>query len=148
MNGTRVGVGPRERLYASTTDTFDPAEDLDYIAIEYALNGESVRLTTAEKIYAARILDGRGKTLKDIGRRVGSDPSTVDGWKSNGWKSGKHPKARVGSVRAEAVCGEPRMYRRHLKAGERCDVCRAANAAADRRYRLTGSRQGPGPEQA
>lgn len=40
----------------------------------------------------------------------------------------------------EPKCGEPRMYRQHLKAGERCDVCRAANAAADRRYRLTGSR--------
>ena len=41
----------------------------------------------------------------------------------------------------EPVCGEPRMYRRHLKNGERCEVCRAANAAADRRYRLTGSRK-------
>jgi hypothetical protein len=143
VNGNRVGVGPRERLYASTTDTFDPHNDLDYIAIEYALNGEPVRLTTAEKIYAARILDGRGVSVKDIGRRVGSDPSTVEGWKDNGWKpGGKHPKTRVRSKRPDPVCGEPRMYRRHLKAGERCDVCRAANAAADRRYRLTGTRQG------
>jgi len=140
MNGSRVGVGPRERLYASTTDTFDPDRDLDYIAIEYALNGEPVQLTTAEKIHAAQILDGRGISTKDIGRRIGSDPSTVEGWRSNGWKPGKHPKTRVRNKRQEPVCGEPRMYRRHLKAGERCDVCRAANAAADRRYRLTGTR--------
>ncbi|MFD9004489.1 hypothetical protein ACFV0T_26610 [Streptomyces sp. NPDC059582] len=144
MNGTRVGVGPRERLYQSTTETFDAEQDLDYIAIERALNGEPVRLTVAEKIHAARILDGRGSSLKDIGRRVGSDPSTVDGWKRNGWQPGKHPKTRVRTKRPEPVCGEPRMYRRHLKAGERCDVCRAANAAADRRYRLSGSRQEAG----
>lgn len=141
MNGSRVGVGPRERLYVSTTDTFDSEQDLDFIAIEYALNGESVQLTPAEKIYAARVLDGRGASLKEIGRRVGCDSSTVDGWKSNGWKPGKHPKTRVRAKRPEPVCGEPRMYRRHLKAGERCEVCRAANAAADRRYRLTGSQK-------
>lgn len=42
----------------------------------------------------------------------------------------------------EPVCGEPRMYRRHLKNGDPpCPVCRAANAAADRRYRLTGSQK-------
>lgn len=37
-------------------------------------------------------------------------------------------------------CGEARMYRQHLRRGESCEVCRGANAAADRRYRLTGSR--------
>jgi hypothetical protein len=142
MNGHRVGAGNRERLYASTTATFDEAADLDFIAIEYALNGEPVQLTRAEKIHAARILDGRGMSLKDIGRRVGSDPATVEGWKNNGWKpGGVHPKTRTRSPRPEPVCGEPRMYRRHLKNGERCDTCRAANAAADRRYRLTGSRK-------
>ncbi|MFE6474575.1 hypothetical protein [Streptomyces rochei] len=142
MNGNRVGVGVRERLYASTTATYDPDNDLDFIAIEYALNGEPVKLTTAEKIYAARLLDERRMDFKNIGRRVGSDPSTVRGWKANGWKpGGSHPKT-VKSARPEPVCGEPRMYRRHLKKGERCDVCRAANAAADRRYRLTGSQSG------
>jgi hypothetical protein len=140
MNGHRVGAGQRERLYASTTDTFDETADLDYIAIEYALNGEPVQLTQAEKIHAARILDGRGLTPKAIGPRIGADPATVRGWKANGWKpGGGHPKSRARTPRPEPICGEPRMYRRHLKAGERCDICRAANAAADRRYRLTGS---------
>lgn len=142
MNGHRVGAGQRGRLYVSTTDTFDEAADLDYIAIEYALNGEPVKLTRAEKIHAARILDDRGIGMKTIGQRVGSDSSTVQGWKDNGWKpGGSHPKTRTRAKRPEPVCGEPRMYRRHLKAGEKCDTCRAANAAADRRYRLTGSQK-------
>jgi hypothetical protein len=141
VNGHRVGAGTRERLYVSTTDTYDENADLDLIAIEYALNGEPVRLTLAEKIHTARILDGRGFSLKATGERIGSDASTIQGWKDNGWKpGGKHPKTRTRAPRPEPVCGEPRMYRRHLKAGETCDVCRAANAAADRRYRLTGSR--------
>jgi hypothetical protein len=141
MNGHRVGAGLRERLYASTTDTFDEAADLDYIAIEYALNGEPVRLTQAEKIHAARILDDRGLGMKTISQRVGADSSTVQGWKDNDWKpGGPHPKARARAARTEPKCGEPRMYRRHLKKGENCATCRAANAAADRRYRLTGSR--------
>lgn len=141
MNGHRVGAGHRERLYASTTDTFDETADLDYIAIEYALNGEPVQLTTAEKIHAARILHDRGLSLKDIGRRIGADHTTIAGWRDNGWKPGPHPKSRTRTPRPEPVCGEPRMYRRHLKAGERCDICRAANAAADRRYRRTGSQK-------
>ncbi len=142
MNGTRLGAGIRERLYVSTTDTYDETADLDYIAIEYALNGERVALTPAEKIHAARILDARGLEPTPIARRIGSDPATVTGWKNNGWKpGGKHPKTRVRTPRPEPVCGEPRMYRRHLKNGERCDTCRAANAAADRRYRATGSQK-------
>jgi hypothetical protein len=140
VNGNRVGAGARERLYASTTDTYDEQADLDYIAIEYALNGEPVTLTRAEKIHAARILDARGYRTQEIADRIGSDRSTVNGWRDNGWKPGKPPTSQPRQKRPEPVCGEPRMYRRHLKNGDRCDICRAANAAADRRYRLTGSR--------
>jgi hypothetical protein len=143
VNGIRIGAGHRERLYASTTATYDETADLDFIAIEYALNGEPVKLTLAEKIHAARILDGRSLSDKAIGERIGSDTSTVRGWRDNGWKpGGAHPKTRKREPRPEPVCGEPRMYRRHLKNGEQpCDACRAANAAADRRYRLTGSQK-------
>lgn len=141
MNGNRVGAGARERLYVSTTETFHADLDLDYIAIEYALNGERVKLTVAEKIHAARILNDRGLGDKAIGERVGSSTSTVSDWRANGWKPGVPGKQVVRPRRAEPVCGEPRMYRRHLKNGETpCDACKAANAAADRRYRLTGSR--------
>lgn len=135
MNGNRVGAGQRERLYASTTITFDG--DLDLIAIDRALNGEPVKLTLAEKIHAARILDARGHDLTTIGERIRSDRSTVAGWKTNGWKAGKPARK---APRPPAKCGEARMYRQHLARGEKCDVCKAANAAADRRYRLTGSR--------
>ncbi|RIH58317.1 hypothetical protein D3C59_35895 [Streptomyces sp. SHP22-7] len=85
MNGNRVGVGLRERLYVSTTATFDPDNDLDFIAIEYALNGEPVKLTTAEKIYAARLLDERAMDFKNIGRRVGlTRPRSVGGRPTGG----------------------------------------------------------------
>lgn len=96
MNGHRIGGGTRGRLYASTTDTYDPDNDLDLIAIEHALNGEPVTLTIPEKIHAARILDARGVDLTAIGKRVGSDRSTVVSWKDNGWKpGGRHPKTRA-----------------------------------------------------
>lgn len=139
MNGIRIGAGDRQYLYASTTATFNETGDLDYIAIEHALNGQPVKLTIAEKLHAARLLHGRGYDDATIGRRIGSDRSTVTAWRENGWKPGA-PKRKQRQPRPEPVCGEPRMYRRHLKNGETCDVCRAANAAADRRYRLTGSR--------
>jgi hypothetical protein len=141
MNGMRVGAGARERHYPSTTDTYDIERDLDYVAIERVLNGDPVRLTPAEKIHAAQLLDARSFTLADISRRVGTDPSTVRGWKANGWKPGK-PTQAPKQQRPAPTCGEPRMYRRHLARGETpCDACRAGNAAADRRYRLTGSQQ-------
>jgi hypothetical protein len=141
VNGTRVGAGGRERLYASTTATFDDTADLDYIAIEYALNGEPVQLTILEKVYAAKILDERGLKLIAIATRIQSDPSTIKAWKANGWKPGTSQTKAPRAARPEPVCGEARMYRRHLRNGEPpCDLCRAANADADRRYRLTGSR--------
>ncbi len=135
MIATRLG-STRERLYASTTDTFDG--DLDLIAIEYALNGEPATLTLPEKLYAARILDDRGFDVTAIARRVGAGRDTVTGWKNNGWKPGKAatPKPK----RQPPKCGEARMYRKHLRDGETpCDACRAANSAADRRLRNTGS---------
>jgi hypothetical protein len=124
-------------LYVSTTGTFDEDADVDLIAIEHALNGEPVRLTTEEKVYAAQFLDGRGMDAPSIAHRVRTTAAIVRGWKANGWKRGVALPPQP--ERTEPVCGEPRMYRRHLKNGEHCDVCRAANAAADRRYRLTGS---------
>lgn len=144
MIANRVGANARERLYSSTTDTYDSDRDLDYIAIERAMNGEPVTLTIAEKVHAAQMLDARGYTAADIGQRIGSDPATIRGWKANGWQAGKNAPATVKPRQEPPKCGEPRMYRRHLALGEvPCTACRAANAAADRRYRLTGSRTAP-----
>ncbi|WP_331746665.1 hypothetical protein [Streptomyces sp. NBC_00842] len=83
MIAHRPGIA-HERLYASTTDTFDG--DLDFIAVEYALNGEEVTLTVAEKICAARILTELGFTSREVASRVGAARETVAGWKTNGWQ--------------------------------------------------------------
>lgn len=84
MIATRFGASAPARLYASTTDTFDG--DLDYIAVEYALNGEKVTLTVAEKICAARILTERGFPSREVAARVDAARETVAGWKANGWQ--------------------------------------------------------------
>ena len=86
MIATRIGADRRPYLYASTTATTDETGDLDYIAIEHALNGQRVQLTLAEQIHAARILHGRGYDLTTIGRRVGVDRRTVAAWRNNGWQ--------------------------------------------------------------
>jgi len=133
-----AGGGP----YACTTDALDADGDLDFVAINRVLAGARLDLTVDEKIYVARILDSAGLSMRVIGPRVRTDPYTVSRWKENGWKRlGPGAVPRVREERPEPRCGEARMYRRHLKRGERCDVCRAANAAADRRYRLTGTRR-------
>lgn len=141
MIGTLPSGRRRERIYVSTTDTFDEERDLDFIAIENRINGEPVRLTTEERIYAAKFLDARGWDAPAIAHRIGTTGPIVAGWKANGWKRGVSVPPQP--PRPEPVCGEQRMYRQHLKRGETCEVCRAANAAADRRYRLTGRTVSP-----
>ena len=142
MIATRIGVDPRPRLYASTTDTCDG--DLDLIAIEYALNGEPVTLTKAEKIYAARILDGYGYDATSIGRRIGSDRQTVLDWKVNHWKPGGG-LSRERIRREPPQCGTRGGYQQHRRHKEpACQPCRDANSAADRQYRLTGTTKGVG----
>ncbi|MFC9465175.1 terminase gpP N-terminus-related DNA-binding protein [Streptomyces coelicoflavus] len=139
MRAYRIGAEQRERIYVSTTGTYDETADLDLIAIEQAVNGERTRLSKAERMYAARFLDSRGLAPAEIAYRIGTNVGTVRNWKSTGWQGGQAPQ-QPRQERPEPVCGEPRMYRRHLTRGEKpCDACRAANAAADRRYRLTGS---------
>jgi hypothetical protein len=56
-------------MYPSTTATFNG--DLDYIAIEHAMNGEPAGLTLAERVEAARQLVARGICLAEAGLRVG-----------------------------------------------------------------------------
>lgn len=138
MIGNRPGI-TRERLYVSTTETFDAENDIDYIAIERVLGGKSVELNPAEKIHAARILVGRNYGVVEVARLLGVTRNTITAWQDNGWQQCK-PGPRK-SRREPPKCGEPRMYRQHVKRGEKCDECRAANAAADRRYRLTGSQK-------
>lgn len=89
LNGNRPGA-TRERLYASTTATFDG--DIDFIAIERVLNGDPVRLTAQEQLLTARLLDSRGVTATAIGKLIRADHTTVSRWKDNGWNAGPPPR--------------------------------------------------------
>ncbi|HLU70997.1 MAG TPA: hypothetical protein VKZ82_02370, partial [Nonomuraea sp.] len=92
MNATRIG-SHNPYLHASTTDTTDTTGDLDYIAIEHALNGRPVRLNLAEKVHAARLLHDRGYDLTTIGRHIGSDRRTIAAWRDNNWTPTAQPAA-------------------------------------------------------
>ncbi|WP_435597110.1 hypothetical protein [Streptomyces anulatus] len=83
MIATRPGAATPTRYYPSTTATFNG--DLDYIAIEHAMNGEPVKLTRGERIEAARQLDARGIHATEIGRRLGVARDTVTARRKNGW---------------------------------------------------------------
>lgn len=136
MIATRIG-SRREYLYASTTATFDETGDLDYIAIEHALNGQPVKLTQAEQIHAARILHTRGYDLTAIGQHVGVERRTVRTWRENGWKPAEAKPTQP--QRELQPCGTRAAYLRHRKNGEDCPTCRAANTADNRRYRRSRS---------
>ncbi|MFE3326840.1 hypothetical protein [Streptomyces sp. NPDC059176] len=117
----------RQRLYASTTDTCNG--DLDYIAIEQAMNGEAPDdLTLSERIEAARQLASRGINLTEVGRRVGRDRSIIVGWQNNGWK-------QPGQCRPDSQpidIGDAHHGRSGYSKGCRCRTCRDGAAAASR----------------
>ena len=132
MNGTRIGAAHRQRLYASTTDTYDETADLDYIAIEYALNGEPITLTLPEKIHAAQLLDARGYDLTIIGRYIGADRSTVSGWRDRGWTPPVDPQPiDIGHTQHG-----PSGYAK----GCRCRTCRNGARDAAREHRARARR--------
>ncbi|MBT2429403.1 hypothetical protein J7F02_28255 [Streptomyces sp. ISL-112] len=83
MIATRPGAATPTRYHPSTTATFDG--DLDYIAIEHAMNGEPVQLSRGERIEAARQLNLRGVNFTEIGRRLGVSREVVAGWRDNDW---------------------------------------------------------------
>ncbi|MEU0847677.1 hypothetical protein ABZ387_06880 [Streptomyces flaveolus] len=97
MIATRIGHDRRPYLYASTTRTYDEAGDIDFIAVEHALNGQLVTLTEAEKIHAARLLDSRGYSPTAISRHVGAELADVRRWKANGWQPGT-PRPRTSAA--------------------------------------------------
>ncbi|WP_030811446.1 hypothetical protein [Streptomyces sp. NRRL S-337] len=113
-------------VQVSTTETY--RDGVDLIAVERAVNEvPPAGMTAAEKLMAARILADHGVALNVITRHLRlPDRLTLPA----SAKRGPEP----------AVCGTDRGYRRHLRRSETpCGACRSARAAADRRYRLTGS---------
>ncbi|MFE9949337.1 helix-turn-helix domain-containing protein [Streptomyces sp. NPDC005531] len=125
MIATRPGAASRARMYLSTTATFDG--DLDYIAIEHAMNGEPVDLTPAERIEAARQLDARGMNHAEIGRRIGCDRSTVTAWRNSGW----NPPVAIQDPDPIDI-GAAQHGRSGYSKGCRCRTCKDGASAAKR----------------
>jgi hypothetical protein len=115
-------------------DTIDDPQATPWTGAEQSLNRDALAAARREEI---QHLIGFGFAEEEIAKRLDMGLSTVRGIVQELQTGQRRERKQL----PEPVCGDPRMYRRHLKNGERCDTCKAANAAADRRYRLTGSRK-------
>lgn len=115
----------------SSTET-STADDIDLIAIERVLNNSLPlpALTSAEQHLAVKLMDADGQTYEQIAERTGLVVRTVARW---------IVAERPAVKRQPQGCPSRAAYRRHRAKGETCEPCKEANAAADRRYRLTGS---------
>ncbi|MFF1499710.1 hypothetical protein ACFVZR_07500 [Streptomyces sp. NPDC058316] len=124
MIATRPGAAT-VYMHPSTTATFNG--DLDYIAIEHAMNGEAVDLTQAERVEAARQLVARGFCLAEAGLRVGCARETVAGWQNNGWAA---PATRPDPDPIDI--GNAKHGRSGYTKGCRCRTCKDGASAAKR----------------
>ncbi|MGW1931119.1 hypothetical protein [Streptomyces sp. NPDC001919] len=111
---------------------------IDTIAVERAVNGQrhGARLTEDEARYAAGLLLDAAVPFSVTATLVGVNANRIRGW---------YPELAATEVRRPitfkpASCGTRSGYQAHKRKGEPvCDSCRAANAAGDRHYKLTGS---------
>lgn len=132
ITGSRAGVAPRIRLYPSTTATFH--DDLDFVAVEKAMNGEIVELTPDEKVLAAKLLHQRGHDYTEIGRRLRCTRNTVSDWNKADWTPTQ--RVFVPPLEEEPIdIGAARHGRSGYTKGCRCRVCRDASAAYSRARR-------------
>lgn len=127
------------RIYVDTTTT--STGDVDHIAVERVVNadpGPRPQLTEEERRCAARLLQQHGFDAAATAKRLRLQPAAVRAL------LGLAPPSAT--PRQPPLCGSRRAYRRHLRNNESaCDDCRAANTAADRRLRNTGSTLAPSP---
>ncbi|MFJ1696235.1 hypothetical protein ACIOHC_13950 [Streptomyces sp. NPDC088252] len=124
MIATRPGAAT-VYMHPSTTATFNG--DLDYIAIERAMNGEPAELTLAERVEVARQLVARGICLAEAGLRVGCARETVVGWQNNGWAAPAKPPDPDPIDIGGATHG-----RSGYTKGCRCRTCKNGASAAKR----------------
>lgn len=107
---------------------------VDVVAVRRTVTGDDpAGLTTDEAAIAARILADQGVPVASILGRIRLREDAL------------RPvlKRPARQKQAQGGCGTRPGYLRHRRRGETaCEPCRAANAAADRRYRLTGSGTG------
>ncbi|MEV7770492.1 hypothetical protein [Kitasatospora sp. NPDC086791] len=125
---------PTAYRYVSTTETTTD-DDLDLIAIERVINNSRPlpTLTPAEQRITAHLMHQDDVPIEEIAARVGVAKSTVSNWLNPGPKQPRQLKP----------CPSRAAYLRHRAAGEDCEPCRRANAAADARYRRTGTGRQP-----
>ncbi|MER6522577.1 hypothetical protein ABT246_37820 [Streptomyces sp. NPDC001553] len=82
--GTCSGRISLATTYAATSDA---ERDIDWIAVELAVNGElPEQLTRPEQIEIARLLTGQGMGPKEIGLYLGITAGTIRTWRDKGWK--------------------------------------------------------------
>lgn len=125
---TRPGAATPTRLYPSTTATY--SHGIDYIAVEHAMNGEDVTLTTAERVEAAHQLHDRGIEHAEISRRLNRDRATITSWQNNGWV----PPAQLIDQEPIDIGGAVHGRSGYTK-GCRCGTCRAGATAYNRAWR-------------
>lgn len=101
--------------------------DVDLVAVERAVNGETpAYMTTDEKRAAAGVLVGNDFKVKAISDRLGVRPELLADW---------FPQLAPQKL-GEPRCGTVRGYRLHHRNGEKaCTPCRTANSAVDRARR-------------
>ncbi|MFD4263795.1 hypothetical protein ACFWR9_40890 [Streptomyces sp. NPDC058534] len=124
--------------------TSDGLVDIDAIAVERAMNGERKdwTLTEGEARYAAQIMFDQQVSYSVIAARLGRSTETLRRWFPGKVVPGSPALSRAGD-RAEIRCGTPQGYQAHHRRKETpCTLCKGANAAADRYYRLHGTRRG------
>ncbi|MFG2137078.1 hypothetical protein [Streptomyces sp. NPDC048650] len=111
-------------IRVSTTETYRAGVDL--IAVERAVNDvPPAGMTEDERAMAARILAEHGVSQAAIARRLPRPPAR---------------RAATGRQPKHPGCGTNGGYGRHRRRDEiPCTACRAARAAAARRYRQTGT---------
>lgn len=115
----------------STTDTTTD-DGIDLIALERVVNNSRPLppLTPAERLLAFELLHTAGLPQDEIAARTGATEQAV-----KAWAKAAHPQV----PRGLKGCPSRAAYHRHKARGETCEPCKAENAAADRRYRRTGS---------
>ncbi|WP_037844036.1 hypothetical protein, partial [Streptomyces sp. NRRL F-5126] len=121
--------------------TSDGLVFIDTIAVERAMNGDRKgwTLTADEARYAAQVMFEHHVPYSVVAARVGRSTDTLRAWFPEHVVPATPRLARPGTrTRPGVECGTPRGYRAHHRRKETpCERCKGANAAADRRYRLT-----------
>jgi hypothetical protein len=120
------------RLHCLTTTDTTTEDGIDLIALERVVSNSRPlpALTPAERVVAFELLHAAGLPQDEIAARTGVTENAV-----RTWVVAAYPPPK----RTAPVCPSRSAYRRHKARGETCEPCKAENAAADRRYRLTGT---------